>query len=53
MRKSGVAEKDRLTDEVRQESPWTMMFTDDNVVCSESWEQVEEHLERWRYGGGE
>ena len=39
---------DRLTDEVRQESPWTMMFADDIVICSESREQVEEHLEKWR-----
>ncbi|KAF7647582.1 hypothetical protein LDENG_00169870 [Lucifuga dentata] len=34
---------DRLTDEVRQESPWTMMFADDIVICSESREQVEEN----------
>ncbi|KAM7373883.1 hypothetical protein PAMP_006573 [Pampus punctatissimus] len=40
---------DRLTDEVRQESPWTMMFADDIVICSESREQVEEKLERWRF----
>ncbi|KAJ8363293.1 hypothetical protein SKAU_G00121240 [Synaphobranchus kaupii] len=40
---------DRLTDEVRQESPWTMMFADDIVICSESREQVEEILEKWRY----
>ncbi|TRY54572.1 hypothetical protein DNTS_001573 [Danionella cerebrum] len=39
---------DRLTDEVRQESPWTMMFADDIVICSESREQVEENLESWR-----
>ncbi|KAI5621838.1 gastrula zinc finger protein XlCGF28.1-like [Silurus asotus] len=32
---------DRLTDEVRQESPWTMMFADDIVICGESNEQVE------------
>ena len=25
----------RLTDEVRQESPWTMMSADDIVICSE------------------
>uniref|UniRef100_A0A3B3BTI6 ribonuclease H n=1 Tax=Oryzias melastigma TaxID=30732 RepID=A0A3B3BTI6_ORYME len=40
---------DRLTDEVRQESPWTMMFADDIVICSESREQVEVELERWRF----
>ncbi|KAJ8375265.1 hypothetical protein SKAU_G00058450 [Synaphobranchus kaupii] len=40
---------DRLTDKVRQESPWTMMFADDIVICSESREQVEESLEKWRY----
>ena len=40
---------DWLTDEVRQESPWNMMFADDIVICSESKEQVERSLERWRY----
>ncbi|KAK3564578.1 hypothetical protein QTP86_022817 [Hemibagrus guttatus] len=53
MRKSGVAEKyvmmDLLSEEVRQESPWTMMFADNIVIFSESWEQVEENLERWRF----
>ena len=39
----------RLTDEVRQESPWNMMFADDIVICSKSKEQVERSLERWRY----
>ncbi|KAK3539988.1 hypothetical protein QTP70_019636, partial [Hemibagrus guttatus] len=40
---------DQLSEEVRQESPWTMMFADDIVVCSKSREQVEESLERWRF----
>ncbi|KAK3571161.1 hypothetical protein QTP86_003665 [Hemibagrus guttatus] len=40
---------DQLSEEVRQESPWTMMFADDMVICSESREQVEENLERWRF----
>ncbi|KAK3545511.1 hypothetical protein QTP70_007769 [Hemibagrus guttatus] len=40
---------DQLSEEVRQESPWTMMFADDIVICSESMEQVEKNLERWRF----
>ncbi|KAK3515182.1 hypothetical protein QTP70_009592 [Hemibagrus guttatus] len=40
---------DQLSEEVRQESPWTMMFTDDIVICNESREQVEQNLERWRF----
>ena len=40
---------DRLTDGVRQESPWTVMFADDILICLERREQVEENLERWRY----
>ncbi|KAK3525805.1 hypothetical protein QTP70_009059 [Hemibagrus guttatus] len=40
---------DQLSEEVRQESPWTMMFADDIVICSESREQVDENLERWRF----
>ena len=27
---------DRMTDDIREEAPWTMMFTDDIVICSES-----------------
>ncbi|MCJ8730045.1 hypothetical protein PDJAM_G00112890 [Pangasius djambal] len=41
--------KDQLSEEVRQESPCTVMFADDIVICSESREQVEENLERWRF----
>ncbi|KAK3527786.1 hypothetical protein QTP86_006772 [Hemibagrus guttatus] len=40
---------DQLSEEVRQESPCTMMFADDIVICSESRKQVEENLERWRF----
>ncbi|KAK3564512.1 hypothetical protein QTP86_022855, partial [Hemibagrus guttatus] len=39
----------QLLQEVRQESPWTMMFADDIVICSESREQLEANLERWRF----
>ncbi|KAK3549835.1 hypothetical protein QTP86_015294 [Hemibagrus guttatus] len=48
-----VSEGNQLSEEVRQESPWTMMFADDIVICSESREQVEENLERWRFALGE
>ena len=40
---------DRLTDEIKQKVPWTMMFADDIVICGESRQQVEANLERWRY----
>ncbi|KAK3506858.1 hypothetical protein QTP70_029531, partial [Hemibagrus guttatus] len=40
---------DQLSEEVRQESPWTMIFADEIVICSESREQVEGNLERWRF----
>lgn len=36
---------DRLPDELRQESPWTMMFVDDIVICSERRQLVEENQE--------
>ena len=31
----------RLTDEIRQESQWMIMFPDDNMIHSKSREQVE------------
>ena len=36
-------------DEVRRESPWTMVFADDIVICEETREKVERRLECWRY----
>ena len=35
--------------QVRQEFLWTMMVADDIVFCSDSKEQVEENLERWKF----
>ena len=40
---------DRMTDDIREEAPWTMMFADDIVICSESKEWLEQKLESWRY----
>ncbi|KAK3511359.1 hypothetical protein QTP70_005292 [Hemibagrus guttatus] len=41
---------DQLSEEVRpRRSPWSMMFADDIVICSESREQMGENLERWRF----
>ena len=40
----------RMTDDIREEAPWTMMFADDIVTCSEIKEHVEEKLESWKYG---
>ena len=40
---------DRLTDEVRREPLWTILFADDIVICEETREEVEQRLECWRY----
>ena len=40
---------DRLTDEVRREPPWTMLFADDIVICEETREKVERRLKSWKY----
>ena len=36
---------ERLTDEVRREPPWTMLFADDIVICEETRKEVERRLE--------
>ena len=40
---------DRLTEEVRREPPWTMLFANDIVICEETREKVERRIECWRY----
>ena len=40
---------DRMADDIREEAPWTMMFAEDIVICSESKERLEQKLESWRY----
>ena len=42
-------EMDMMTDDIREEAPWTMMFADDIFICSESKKRVEEKLESRRY----
>lgn len=37
---------DRLTDEIKQESSWTMMFADDIEICSKIRQQTEETLQK-------
>lgn len=39
----------RLTEEVRQESPWTLRFTDGTVIYTESKDRVGESVKRLRY----
>lgn len=43
-----VVVMDRFTDEVGQESLWTVLLADNIVICIESGEQVEESLQRRR-----
>ena len=39
---------DTITDDIDEDSPWTMLFADDLVLCDRDSERVEERLECWR-----
>ena len=39
---------DVLTDDVREEAPWCMLFADDVVLCGENANEVERDLDKWR-----
>ena len=39
----------RLTDKVRREPPWTMLFADDIVIYEETRKEMDRRLESWRY----
>ena len=38
---------DRITNKVRREPPWTMLFADDIVICEETRKEMERRLEFW------
>ena len=40
---------DRLTDEIRRQPTWTMLFANNIVICKETREEMEQRLECWRY----
>ena len=40
---------DRLTNEIRREPLWTILFADNIVICKETREKVEWRLESWKY----
>ena len=40
---------DRLTDEIRREPPWMMLFADEIVIYEETREEIGRRLKYWRY----
>ena len=43
---------DRITDEVRREPPWKMLFADEIVICKKTREEMKQRLECSRYAFG-
>ena len=39
---------DRLTEDIRKDAPWDMLFADDIVLCRKNHRDLEEDLEIWR-----
>ena len=39
---------DRLTEDIRKDAPWDMLFADDIVLCRQNHRELEEDLEMWR-----
>ena len=39
---------DSLTENIRKEAPWQMMFADDVVLCAREKDVLESELEQWR-----
>ncbi len=39
---------DSLTENIRKETPWQMMFADDVVLCARKKDMLELELEQWR-----
>ena len=39
---------DRLTEDIRKDAPWDMLFADDIVLCGQNHRELEEDLEIWK-----
>ena len=39
---------DKLTEDIREDAPWDMLFADDIVLSRQNYRQLEEDLEIWR-----